>query len=233
MKRIVPALCLLLALVFLSACGTTEHVAENTLRQLQVGETIQFGNFEQDNMTSNGTEKIEWTVLKVDGTEALLLSNKLIAGYEYNSKSSAVTWKDCTLRAWLNSTFYETAFSEEERGMVCAHSVTTESAQQKFLSGGSVMNAKDPLPPCDTEDHVFVLSVNELSQFFPLEKDRIAEPTAYVKLNCKDAFKWWTRSPGAMIGTAKFVDESGSTGTGGATNTVVMGVRPAIWIRFS
>lgn len=197
----------------------------------QVGDVVEFGAYEQDNITSNGSEPISWIVLKVEGNETLLLSDKIIDCYAYNRQERNMTWENCTLRAWLNSTFLSNAFSPEEQSHIIAHSIVNEPIQQKYIKDdGSVRNTLSPLPGCTVNDKVFLLSFDELHQYFSTNENRIANPTPYVILNADDAFKWWTRSPGTMVDSPKFVTEEGATNSAGATCTLSMGIRPAIWV---
>lgn len=63
-------------------------------------------------------EPIKWRLLSTDGVAALLLCDKVIDGQMYDDieaieykqiKSYLTSWKDCTLRAWINDEFYNRA----------------------------------------------------------------------------------------------------------------------------
>ena len=231
--------CILLVFMFASCSTASEIASDNDMddivpkndvaeQSVEVGETVKFGTYEQDNIKDNGEEDIEWEVLCIDNGRALLLSKDIILPHEFNPNEFSVTWKDCTLRAWLNSSFYEDAFSKDEREKIATVELSTESVQQISLKTHDY--TAEPLPSCNTEDKVFILSVEELQEFFPAEKDRIAEPTPYVILNSDDASIYWTRTPGRAVGSQRIVDKDGSYELGGAGNNGVGGVRPAIWI---
>ena len=79
-----------------------------------VGDSIYFGNYEQDGNEANGAESIEWLVLDQVDNRILVTSKYVLDCQAYHTESTAVTWEDCTLRAWLNGDFFNHAFSEEE-----------------------------------------------------------------------------------------------------------------------
>jgi hypothetical protein len=123
MKKIFAILlCLVLLL------GMTAALAETTVpADIAVGDIVTFGHYEQDNDTSNGQEVIEWIVLEVDEANHRLwvVSRYGLDAQPYNAEAAEVTWQTCTLREWLNGTFFETAFTPEEQvavltvGIVC------------------------------------------------------------------------------------------------------------------
>ena len=74
-------------------------------------------------------ERIKWRVLKISGKNALLVSDKAIDTVRFNEEAESVTWKDSTVRSWLNgynqtenavgldysnSNFLQDAFSDKE-----------------------------------------------------------------------------------------------------------------------
>ena len=81
------------------------------IKQAKVGDYVVFGQYEQDNDTSNGKEDVEWLVLDVQEDRALLISKYLLDCKPYNTTDDHVTWETCTLRKWLNDEFINTAFS--------------------------------------------------------------------------------------------------------------------------
>ena len=72
-----------------------------------VGETIVFGAYEQDNDTSNGAEPIEWSVLAKEDDRILVISQYALDCQPYNKKNESVIWETCSLRSWLNDIFLE------------------------------------------------------------------------------------------------------------------------------
>lgn len=68
------------------------------------GDTVAFGKYDD--------EKIAWKVLEKKDNELILLSDHCIAKHAYHDKNKAVTRETCTLRKWLNDTFYQKALSQ-------------------------------------------------------------------------------------------------------------------------
>ena len=88
----------------------------------KVGENITFGHYEQDNNTSNGKEPITWRILdKNSSGQYLIISEKVLDNKPYNAESTDITWEESTLRSWLNGSFIDTAFSEEEKAGFAIH----------------------------------------------------------------------------------------------------------------
>lgn len=128
----------ILGLCILTGCGsstgdavaedTSDNVAENievhtnneiTSVSYSVGDVVEFGNYEQDDNESNGTEPIEWIVLDTDGSKALLLSKYVLAEDFYDLDSNSQTsWYTSDLFQWLNSNFKNEVFSDEEKGQI-------------------------------------------------------------------------------------------------------------------
>ena len=193
---------------------------------VHVGEILTFGRYEQDNDLSNGPEPIEWQVLAVEKDRALLISRFGLDAKPYNEEKTDVTWETCTLRKWLNGTFYVNAFSSEEKLQI--REVTNQNPDNpvRETMGGKA-----------TKDRIFLLSIDEVKTYFRNDAARICQPTVNVKANGALVKKnsgntiWWLRSPGdtcvsaAIIRTGGFVDAFGSIVDG--TGVVV---RPALWL---
>ena len=76
----------------------------------KIGDVLYFGN--------DCGSKICWTVLKQHENQDLIITSDTIHSLPYHRLGSAVMWKECSLRKWLNNTFYNECFSEEERARV-------------------------------------------------------------------------------------------------------------------
>ena len=196
-----------------------------------IGNTVILGQYEQDNNSSNGKENIEWIVLATEGNKSLLISKYALDCKPYNTKSGKTTWENCTLRGWLNQSFFNASFSSDERTMI---PYVTISAEKK---AGSTSN------PNDTSDRVFLLSISEAEKYFKSNEDRICEPTAYAIAQGVLAYKgnkvytdtceWWLRSLGSSAGKAICVDTDGSIDSVFNQSTVGydhIAIRPAVWI---
>ena len=237
MRKTLSLLFVFILCVNLCACAkdnTNDYFNEAT-----VGGTVSFGSYEQNNIYDDGSEPIEWLVLAKDGNKLLLISKQLLDIYQYNSNENSVTWEDCTLRAWLNSTFYEAAFSTEERKVIATTEVFTAGVHQKFYSSllEKMVYTADPMPDCTTSDKVFILSEEELHKYFKDDAAVVAKPTTYARLatasKAVTADHWYTRTPSAVVGSQRMVEDSGYSISGGAMNECFLGIRPCIWVYLS
>ncbi|MBR2572633.1 MAG: hypothetical protein IKE30_11020, partial [Clostridia bacterium] len=152
---------------------------------------ITFGRYEQDDDLSNGPESIEWIVLETDGDTRTVISKYGLDTVPYNRVWTDVTWETCTLRTWLNDTFYHTAFTAEEQAQIIQSTLENPDNPMYGTSGGNA-----------TTDKVFVLSIDEAERCFDSNGARACHPTAYAKARRaqvhedKDTGWWWLRSPG-------------------------------------
>lgn len=112
------------------ADGETEtydiEASINEIKSKTPGELVKFGKYEQNNVTDDGKEDIEWIVLSQDDEKAVLLSKYALDRQPYNDKDAEVSWKESSLRKWLNKEFIEEAFSEEERTYLSDYSDNPE-----------------------------------------------------------------------------------------------------------
>ncbi|MBR4395583.1 MAG: tetratricopeptide repeat protein [Eubacteriaceae bacterium] len=194
------------------------------LSEAKIGSYVVFGAYEQDNNTSNGKEDIEWIVLVREGDRVLLVSRYALDCQKYNTSYISVTWETCSLREWLNGTFLNAAFSENERAMI--PSVTVSADKNPIYSTS---------PGNSTTDQVFLLSITEAEKYFRWDS-RQCQGTAYCYAQGADKAGtgncwWWLRSPGEDSSHAAIVSYDGSVLNGGSyvfhDNKAV---RPALWI---
>ena len=79
------------------------------------GDVITMGTYEQDGDPSNGSEPIEWIILKDNGDSFTLLSRYCLEAAPFNETRTFVQWSNCTLRKWLNNVFYNNVFNNDEK----------------------------------------------------------------------------------------------------------------------
>ena len=194
------------------------------LSKAQAGSYILFGSYEQDNNTANGKEDIEWKVLAREGDRLLVISKFPLDSKPYNTSDTSVTWETCSLRAWLNGTFINNAFSADEQAMIRRTTVTADKNPRYGTSPGD-----------NTIDRVFLLSIKEVTSFFPAKTDRQCRATVYAKaqsgyISSWNFSVWWLRSPGIATFDAAVVIADGSVDHEGYSVESCVGVRPAMWI---
>ena len=204
-----------------------------TAAAAKVGDTIRFGTYEQDGKTSNGSERIEWRVLKKENDRILLISEKALDCRRYHSDTKSITWEDSSLRSWLNDDFLHTAFSTAEQTMILNTDVSADSNPDYGTS------AKET-----TTDRVFLLSTKEAEDYFWSDADRQCAPTTYARKNGAwydlpsvgsgtSACTWWLRTPGKTLHRCAFITSSGYISYYGTTvSDTTYCVRPALWIGY-
>lgn len=221
------AACALLAgLTYKDSAEKLQSIKPLLLAKAKPGDTVLFGEYEQDNNTSNGKEDIAWLVLEVKDGKALVVSKYALDCKQYNTSNTDVTWETCTLRKWLNNDFINAAFSSYEKAMI---PTVTVSADKNSTNPGNA-----------TQDQVFLLSITEANKYFGSDSARQCKPTDYafangayvnsVNGNCW----WWLRSPGVTqysAHSAAYVHNSGGVYESGSDVDIgTSAVRPAMWI---
>lgn len=232
MKRTIIICCCVLFLfttcAFMPAqTATIQHGAPTvaSAANLDVGDRLTFGAYEQDNNFSNGQEPLSWIVLRKDGTDLLLITEKVIDSRPFNAQYCKLRWKSCDLRAWLNGDFLDSAFSYTERQQILETSVPDAGNTDSGIGPGK-----------STVDSVFLLSKDEALKWFDSDGDRLAKPTKYavhqgVLTNDNGNCWWWLRNPGEDLDHASVISPSGSIyRPGDRVSRVDWGVRPAMWI---
>ena len=194
-----------------------------------VGSLIKYGKYEQDNDSSNGIEDIEWIILAKDDNKMLVISDKAIDCKPYNTSSANITWETCSLRNWLNNDFINSAFSATEKTMISSVKVSADKNPDYDTDAGN-----------DTEDKVFLLSIEEANRYFKYDSERQCVSTEYAKANGAYTYEidgasncfWWLRSQGGYSNkSASVVNSDGTVSKyGNAVDDNRDCVRPAMWI---
>lgn len=190
----------------------------SALEQAEEGDTLFFGSFEQDGITDNGPESIEWTVLKKEEGRLLLISSYALDWRPYHPVRVEVTWEECLLRKWLNEDFLTAAFTEAEQGRIPEVTVSPGKNPNFYTDPGNA-----------TQDRIFLLSPGEAS-IYGL-KDR-CPATAYAVNNGADAenSRWWLRAPGTNQNNAAWGYYNGGYYIDDCHVNKRCAVRPAMWI---
>ncbi len=238
--------------ITLKTTGTdTGSTDASGFSKAKTGDIIVFGSYEQDNNTENGKEPIEWIVLSNDDKELLVLSKYALDCQPYNTKFTDITWEECSLRKWLNSDFYNAAFSASEKKLI----KTTKLKNNDNPVYGTEYGSKGGN---DTKDNVFLLSYEDMintahgfsSDSIKGDIARRCAATTYAKgqgiftFDLDEEFysaqvatadgeptcDWWLRSPGDLARVACYVDVYGAVESMGSNVEIERGVRPALYI---
>ena len=182
-------------------------VKNNPFASASSGSTVTYGYY-------NG-EKIEWEVLEVNGNEALVFSKYNIEQMIFN-ETAPVTWKNSSLRSWLNNNFISDAFSSEDTSFIIESTLITH-----------VPWSTDET----TYDRIFPLSRSELDKYFSSNYDRRTTTfsLAHSKSNCD---QYWLRDSGVSGTRVLIVKTDGSIRKEGSpVQNAYVNVRPAMWVR--
>lgn len=191
-----------------------------------IGDIVQFGAYEQDAVLSNGYEAIDWVVLDRQDGKVLLLSRYCLCGV---SGESFVTWESSEERTWLNDNFYNMSFSTAQQQNICTTTIHTPDNSNTGTPGGN-----------DTEDKIFVLSVEEVEQYFLSDIGSnslgvysvagyyMEGPDTYLPYEGSPC--WILRTPGDRSGYSATVDFHGFINTQIIASVKTM--RPAMWVKF-
>lgn len=178
-----------------------------------VGDLVFFGQY-------------KWRILKINSNNtALIITEDIINKMAYHNRKIGISWERSDMRKYLNSTFLS-KFNNLEQNMIMSTEINNKFNEKYFTQGGQ-----------KTVDKVFLLSIEEVRNYFPRETDRIAKFE-------RSATWWWLRSPGIHDDHAAFVYGSGSISLDGEVSVYtyegnkgmhfvgyrVGGVRPAMVI---
>ncbi len=213
-------------------------------------------------------EPIQWKILKEGCGSALLLCEDLIDSQPYQAAITldgttnhyamadngvvtdsngkqvyANNYEYSTIRTWLNKTFYDTAFSAVQQGMI--RTTNVENGTQ------SVTLEENPYVSNNTQDKIFLLSDQEIADYgfnhsTDRDEKRAKTATAYAKIQGASIFldsqskgdgRWWLRSPHYEYdpNDAKIAHTVSSYGLVSGTYSVdntATGVCPALWVKF-
>ena len=183
-----------------------------------------FGRIEQDGNYTNGPEDILWRVLARQDGSLLVISEYALDARPYHNSNESVTWEDSSLRKWLNTEFFNAAFTNIEKASIRETELLNTDNPELDTPGGN-----------NTRDHVFLLSAQEAAQYFSNDRERCAKPSAVAAVKCiwsgPDAGSWLLRTPGKSLKNAVTVTRSGQISFSGAVITGSgFAIRPAMWV---
>ena len=197
-----------------------------------------FGRYNQDDNPENGLEPITWIILDEQDGKRLLFSKDLLEQKRFNEtyETNGAPWEVCTLRAWLNDEFLNTAFTEEERAAIQLTHVDNSKEQDNPAFRNT--NSGN-----DTDDYIFLISYKECVTYLPSIPDRRSAPTDHAiaqgaiadrtyKVDGRGCGFWWLRSVGPHPWRASMSYAPGTMRYTYFTRDFV-GVRPMMWVDMS
>lgn len=209
-----------------------KQIKDEMIQNAKVGDTILFGDYEQDGNTANGKEMIEWIVLEKAEGNILIISKYGIEAMDFNSTSEEVYWENSSLRAWLNGRFPDNSFSRENPSDVVQSILTS----QRYPEADEDTDLEELiLEDYVTRDKIFLLSSSQLEEYFPDEDSRKCIATEYAIENgvaaaADNSCSWWLRSPGSGRDMFEYVWNQYGT-VASSPQQVIQAVRPAMRIK--
>lgn len=196
-------------------------------------------------------EPIRWRVLSVEGSSAFLMADQILDSHCFNEypwkdknqngkadEDEIITWKDSSLRSWLNNEFYNKAFSSKEKDAILQSEHENEGSTEKE----ETINGRFLFPEGGvTQDKVFLLSRSEAeNEKYGMPNNGIglvSRQTTYTDYGKKDrrwsTVKYWLRAPRAYgvyegdFGWSIYAD------AGEPTVESHDGVRPCVYINLT
>ncbi|MDR2590488.1 MAG: DUF6273 domain-containing protein [Oscillospiraceae bacterium] len=157
---------------------------------------------------------IFWQVLALEADRALIITEDVIERRAYHVDGGEITWEFSSIRNYLNNEFLNN-FNLADQNRILETNVINSNNPEHGTLGGN-----------DTEDKIFLLSIDEALTYFVDNSERIA-------LNSNGVTNgWWLRSPSGGGNIVAGVLGDGRVGLGGygVSNYYSGGVRPALWL---
>lgn len=228
-------------------------------RGITTWDCIYFGHYWQNDTNGDeiankkdDKEVIKWRVLNVNGNDAMLVSDKNIDCKKYNELYTNITWKECTLRSWLNGydasynsygadfkndNFIDEAFTPNEKKAILSTNVINDNSEYNDIYSGP-----------NTNDKIYLLSISDIyNKEYGFSNDNrltMAKNTPFAEMNgaytnatvdsnyYKNGY-WWLRSLGKIANTASYVNYDGWNVSCCNVDFIDVAVRPVVHIDLS
>ena len=204
--------------------------------------------FAEANKSYYLVEPIKWIVLEETESEYMLISASVLdSGRPFNDLYMNSKWDESSIRDWLNGTdeyddetgskysgtwnFFDKAFSNEDKAYLKTSSIKTPASKEYGANASG-----------DTEDQVYLLSVDEFNKYFITASDSAETTKTIYPMGFASAYaikrgatagkydevSWWLRNPGADLFTLG-VNRTGTVSEGGfSISNTDIGIRPVI-----
>lgn len=140
-----------------------------------VGDIIQFGHYNIWSSSEDYGDEIDWIVLAKEDSKMLIISNECLDYRPFVNENGGY------ISSWLNGSFYNASFSEDEGELITENS----------------------------GDKVFLLSAKDVEEYFDTAESRKTRGTGYAKTNgMADGYVSWWLEDGNIVnahGEIKFI----------------------------
>ena len=202
--------------VISSESNTHITVTAHWANMIDEGQVIIIGEYPQED-NNDAKQDLEWVVVHSDEDRVLLTTKYIIDNQSYNDVGGNVQYENSSIRTWLNKTFVDTAFTHNEIDKV----LDTQISE-------------------NVKDKIFIMSNDEMHNYYQKDPERIANATDYAKAVNNHGSKlkvavdgnsdYWLRDRIAD-NKAIVVSHSGRiTIEGVDIDNRETGVRPAMWM---
>ena len=120
-------------------------------------------------------EPIKWLIVEEGNGKATLVAELILDSqqYDYDNGSYNNNYAESTIRAWLNDTFYNTAFNELQQAIIQTVEVDNSVASTGYSS--------NPYACGNTYDKIFLMSYVEATTWFISRSARQKQGSDYAK----------------------------------------------------
>ena len=145
-----------------------------------------------------------WIVAEKKKDKVFLIKTKPVNGFAYNTTDDNVTWKTCSLRQYLNSTYMDDLFTDAMKDRILTTKVVVKD-NKKYGTKGSV-----------TKDKIFMLNENQTYKYGK-------ELSSFLR-------DYWLIGPGETQREAQFVSYGEVKEAGYPVNDRYINTRPCMWV---
>jgi hypothetical protein len=92
----------------------------HALRDARPGDLVDLGRYPQQADGADSTP-VSWLVLERRGEEVLLVSARVLDCRRWHDELTETTWRDSSMRRWLDGTFLPRAFTGAEQELLVPH----------------------------------------------------------------------------------------------------------------
>lgn len=185
-----------------------DESVKHMFTEASIGDSVYFGEYNE--------KTIRWDVLTKEDDKLLLISHDILRQARYSGSLDHSDWPDSKIRDWMNNTFYDSAFTDEEKKII---------VETKLTNSTGLYGSEEDF---DTLDHVFCLSLDEVNTYYYNDYSRISSTTSGTN------YFWWLRTPGNGNRMVIIVNENGSVILDGMyLDNGYGGYRPAMWVDIS
>ena len=213
---------LLVVLLFLPVIQGVSH-AEQLQEDVMIGDHVYLGSLEQDGNSENGREPISWTIIDLNGSYCILITDRIIKHHAFDTSAGSNTnWTSSAIRSWMTTELFSDVFSESEQAII----VSVKTGE----TGEYINNY-------ESSDKIFLLSEEQAKLYVLRNECRVipAEQKDFtVEQDKYHREEWWLRT---SYGVTKKNKEPRGTAAGKSVNAIrmgeVLGVRPVVVVEKS